>query len=308
MLFTAIVAILAVTLLILHLGRAGDLRTRTQTAADASALAAAGAIRDAALAHYAEGLMPYGTRYESAPVAVWDRAREYAERNGAVLDDLRPSGAGRTVTVTVHSQEAQGGSLPGSARHARARATATVFFPGDCYQRDAGNWSADDQASRGREREVETGPVTVWCNDRPVADEGRFAAGFEVRLVAGPGRVLDVGGIPSGGVSSVANRELGRRMAAGRGWIGRQWACLDQLWQRESGWNHLAVNPRSGAYGIPQALPGDKMRTAGGDWRSDPRTQIAWGLDYIGARYGTPCDAWGFWQRVDPRPYPGHWY
>ncbi|ADG88910.1 hypothetical protein TBS_12000 [Thermobispora bispora] len=73
---------------------------------------------------------------------------------------------------------------------------------------------------------------------------------------------------------------------------GEQFRCLDSLWTRESNWNHRAKNPTSGAYGIPQALPAGKMRSAGPDWRSNPRTQIRWGLRYIKERYGTPCAAW----------------
>ncbi|ADD40445.1 lytic transglycosylase domain-containing protein [Stackebrandtia nassauensis] len=75
-----------------------------------------------------------------------------------------------------------------------------------------------------------------------------------------------------------------------------QMDCLSQLWDHESGWNHQASNGSSGAYGIPQALPGDKMASAGSDWSSNPATQIEWGLGYIADRYGNPCGAWGFWQ------------
>jgi hypothetical protein len=70
-----------------------------------------------------------------------------------------------------------------------------------------------------------------------------------------------------------------------------QWPCLYDLWQQESGWNVYAENP-SGAYGIPQSLPGDKMASAGADWETDPTTQIKWGLGYIQQVYGTPCGAW----------------
>lgn len=90
------------------------------------------------------------------------------------------------------------------------------------------------------------------------------------------------------------NRALGLDMMLGRGWSKDQWPCLDELWSRESGWNHLAENPSSGAYGIPQALPGSKMATAGGDWASNPATQIKWGLGYIAGRYGSPCEALWF--------------
>lgn len=72
-----------------------------------------------------------------------------------------------------------------------------------------------------------------------------------------------------------------------------QFACLDELWNRESGWNTYASNPSSGAYGIPQALPGDKMAVAGADWQTDADTQVRWGvLDYIDPVYGSPCGAW----------------
>jgi murein DD-endopeptidase MepM/ murein hydrolase activator NlpD len=73
---------------------------------------------------------------------------------------------------------------------------------------------------------------------------------------------------------------------------GKQYGCLVLLWNRESGWNYRANNPSSSAYGIPQALPGSKMASAGADWRTNPATQIRWGLGYIRARYGTPCGAW----------------
>jgi hypothetical protein len=79
---------------------------------------------------------------------------------------------------------------------------------------------------------------------------------------------------------------------------GAQYRCLEQLWTRESGWNHLADNPSSDAYGIPQSLPGSKMASAGADWRTNPATQIRWGLDYIRASYGTPCGAWAHSQAV----------
>jgi uncharacterized protein YabE (DUF348 family) len=106
---------------------------------------------------------------------------------------------------------------------------------------------------------------------------------------------------PSGSSDPVpagSAREIGQQMAAARGWTGEEWTCLDLLWERESGWNHLAANPSSGAYGIAQALPGDKMASAGADWATNPATQIEWGLGYIADRYGTPCGAWGHSESV----------
>lgn len=90
-----------------------------------------------------------------------------------------------------------------------------------------------------------------------------------------------------------ANEALGERMAAARGWAGRQGRCLNWLWTRESGWQIVWNYQGSGAYGIPQSLPAGKMAAAGADWRTDPRTEIRWGLSYIRGTYGTPCVAWG---------------
>lgn len=98
----------------------------------------------------------------------------------------------------------------------------------------------------------------------------------------------------TGTSASSATSVKGYAMAAlvGRGWTGSgEWSCLESLWQRESGWSSTAANP-SGAYGIPQALPGSKMASAGADWRTNPVTQIRWGLSYIAERYGSPCGAW----------------
>lgn len=81
-------------------------------------------------------------------------------------------------------------------------------------------------------------------------------------------------------------------MVLARGWDQSEYECLVALWNRESHWNVYAHNTSSGAYGIPQALPGDKMASAGADWQTNPTTQITWGLGYIAGRYGTPCAAW----------------
>lgn len=94
---------------------------------------------------------------------------------------------------------------------------------------------------------------------------------------------------------TAANQQLGRKLAAGYGWgTGAQWDALNQIAMAESGWCQAATNPGSGAYGIPQALPGSKMATAGSDWRTNPSTQIKWMLQYIKQRYGNPVNAWNF--------------
>ncbi|MPY61800.1 aggregation-promoting factor C-terminal-like domain-containing protein [Streptomyces spongiae] len=75
-----------------------------------------------------------------------------------------------------------------------------------------------------------------------------------------------------------------------------QWTCFSNIVDHESSWNYKAVNASSGAYGLFQALPGSKMSSVGSDWQTNPATQIKWGLNYMDSRYGSPCEAWSFWQ------------
>ena len=99
---------------------------------------------------------------------------------------------------------------------------------------------------------------------------------------------------PSAGTPDPGSaKAIAYQMLQQRGMGDDQYNCLVSLWNRESGWNVHASNASSGAYGIPQALPGNKMASSGPDWQNNAETQINWGLGYISGRYGTPCGAWG---------------
>ncbi|MFE3851646.1 transglycosylase SLT domain-containing protein [Streptomyces griseorubiginosus] len=75
-----------------------------------------------------------------------------------------------------------------------------------------------------------------------------------------------------------------------------QYNAFSKIVEHESGWDVNATNSSSGAYGLVQALPGSKMASAGSDWKTNAKTQIKWGLDYMNSRYGSPTGAWAFWQ------------
>jgi resuscitation-promoting factor RpfB len=132
--------------------------------------------------------------------------------------------------------------------------------------------------------------------------DARFAAsavlaGAALAALVAHGRAAtataDAAGSAAQMTTASSNVALGERMAAAAGWAGTQWSCLDALWTRESGWQTEVWNTAgSGAYGIPQSLPASKMAAAGGDYMTDPATQIRWGLSYIRSAYGTPCGAW----------------
>jgi hypothetical protein len=131
----------------------------------------------------------------------------------------------------------------------------------------------------------------------------KVLAGPKVESKAAPAAPKSLGSSSSGGsVPPLAPVDPGTARADAEALmpsfgfsVSSQFGCLDNLWSRESGWRTTAENP-SGAYGIPQALPGSKMASAGADWQTNDKTQIKWGLGYIKERYSTPCGAWSYWQ------------
>ncbi|TFC52559.1 MULTISPECIES: hypothetical protein [Cryobacterium] len=144
-----------------------------------------------------------------------------------------------------------------------------------------------DRAAASAEAEAAAAAAAAAEQARAVAAQAAAAEAAKASQVA-PAPAPS----PSGGNSPDAARATARAMAASNyGWGDSEFSCLNQLWERESGWSYTAYNP-SGATGIPQALPGSKMATTGSDWATNATTQIAWGLGYISGSYGSPCSAW----------------
>jgi hypothetical protein len=110
---------------------------------------------------------------------------------------------------------------------------------------------------------------------------------------AATARPTQAGAAAAAPAASGSPQQIAGAMLASFGWSSSQFSCLDPLWAHESGWSVTAYNPGSGAYGIPQAVPGSKMASAGPDWQTNAATQIRWGLEYIKGTYGSPCGAWG---------------
>jgi hypothetical protein len=132
-----------------------------------------------------------------------------------------------------------------------------------------------------------TAPVSRSFDRRASLDPAKQAA---LGLSSGPA----VSGRQS--LSAQDPQAIADALLPSYGWSSSEMSCLVPLWMGESGWRVSAENSSSGAYGIPQALPGSKMAAAGADWRTSAETQIKWGLGYIQERYGSPCGAWGFKQ------------
>jgi hypothetical protein len=113
------------------------------------------------------------------------------------------------------------------------------------------------------------------------------AAASQARATAQPSQAASAAAAAPG-----SPRQIAQAMLGSFGWPASEFSCLDPLWAHESGWSVSAYNAGSGAFGIPQALPGSRMASAGPDWQTNPATQIKWGLEYIKGTYGSPCAAW----------------
>jgi hypothetical protein len=163
--------------------------------------------------------------------------------------------------------------------HAAARARQRQA-EGEAAQKAA----TEAKASAARARRLETRVIT----------EKKAAAERKKAETGGP--VPYEGPIPDSCDEYSGSRKTGCALMLAAGFAIDQFPCLDKLWKAESGWNYKAENRGSGAYGIPQALPGSKMASAGSDWKTSPATQIKWGLGYVKGRYKTPCGAWSHFQ------------
>jgi hypothetical protein len=144
-----------------------------------------------------------------------------------------------------------------------------------------------DQAPATAELKHRTVVVSRSSDRRESSDPAKAAA---LGLTTGPA----VGGEEN--LSAQDPQGIAEALLPSYGWSSSEMSCLVPLWEGESGWRVNAENTSSGAYGIPQSLPGSKMATSGADWQTNPATQIKWGLGYIQERYGSPCGAWGFKQ------------
>ena len=148
--------------------------------------------------------------------------------------------------------------------------------------------NAQLSAAAARNAELEKARAAKLAKQRKAAAERAARAAERKRIIAN---------------AQQDPKAVARLLLPEFGYSQAQWPCLDQLWIGESDWRWHVENPSSGAYGIPQSLPGRKMATMGADWRTNPVTQIRWGLDYIKKSYGSPCNALDQWQARSP-----HWY
>ena len=213
------------------------------------------------------------------------------DAHGGILEARAVKQAEDTIAVATDTINAAQGKADASAL------TATVSALGDYKLLAPERVFALVDSTQAN---AETVRAAVAEADRVAAEQAAAAAAAAAKAAADAAAAEAAKSASSSSSSSSrpgapanprAAQAIARDMLLQRGWGDDQFGCLVELWNHESGWNVYASNP-SGAYGIPQALPGSKMATAGADWQSNPATQISWGLGYITGRYGTPCGAW----------------
>ncbi|MET7468565.1 transglycosylase SLT domain-containing protein [Micromonospora sp. NPDC005686] len=214
----------------------------------------------------------------------------------------------RTAAVALLSVGVAGGFYLGEDRQGRQQAlTAQVGLEVDqaehAYQRER---LSDHRLDSSRKRAAEyqaklrAAAAAKEAAERARKAEAAAASRKKERAAAEAAEAAEKeakvkpynGPIPSSCAEYSGNRKVGCAIMLDKGFGIDQFPCLDKLWTKESGWNPKASNSSSGAYGIPQAVPGSKMASVADDWKTNPATQITWGLSYIKGRYDTPCGAW----------------
>jgi hypothetical protein len=191
-----------------------------------------------------------------------------------------------------------GGSLMSLSAQARERAESnnrSLAAAADQLHKEQQRVGEQDRASRAAWRQAEADAKgiadeagKIIANAAKLADEQVTKSNVNV---PGPPKPYD-GPIPASCKEYSGNQAAGCALLLDAGFELDQMPCLASLWSKESGWSTSAKNASSGAYGIPQALPGSKMASAGPNWQTSAETQIKWGLGYIKGRYGNPCSAW----------------
>jgi len=276
------------------------------TATPASQAEASGSLTDFALASYSTA-----SATAEAAAAPTDFDKTVADASAAmsaattVSSDIAASGLDvGTSDTTVDTTELEGAvaqlkraqSLPAEYTTEVTDAVTTLTASvNEQAQGLRGKLDAAIALKAQREAEEKARKEAEAAAAAKAAEEaaaGRARRRRLLRCSRGGGAPVFATGGAVGGTSPADAQATARSMLGGYGWGDDQFGCLVSLWNKESGWNYQAYNRGSGAYGIPQALPGSKMGSAGADWQTNPATQIAWGLGYISGRYGSPCGAW----------------
>ncbi|GIT79535.1 hypothetical protein LLS1_12040 [Leifsonia sp. LS1] len=288
------------------------LETATRTAADLAAQAEAATAEATTLRTQSGALAAQLSRGGGSDVSL----RLFVSGGSASADSLlyqlgavsKLGERSSALYARATQQKNVAASLRDQAAAARTERTRLDAEARKAYDAAAAAKAASDAAVAEQQTRADTLYAQLASLKNTAASvERQYAEGVAARAAeeaANSGSGAGAGGGSGGADSSapppgiVVNPAAAQAYASSRlpayGWGGEQMSCLIKLWTKESSWRADAYNRSSGAYGIPQALPGSKMASAGPDWMTNANTQIDWGLSYISGRYGSPCAAWSF--------------
>ena len=240
----------------------------------AVALIAAGAFTVATAATAAAATWPGGPGGRGGP----------GQPGGPAAGRAHEADAGALLTVTGQHLQPEALQMRAFDQSTADQALQAAQVRDVAAGLSAAHWqAARAQAARKlAARELQTAPSAL----NPATAAPSASASAEAPASAQPAPSA------TASVASGSPQQIARAMLASFGWSSSQFSCLDPLWAHESGWSVTAYNAGSGAYGIPQALPGSRMASAGPNWQTNAATQIRWGLEYIKGTYGSPCGAW----------------
>ncbi|MER6787011.1 transglycosylase SLT domain-containing protein [Streptomyces sp. NPDC000658] len=201
------------------------------------------------------------------------------------VDDAQATGGSTLLAdLPVGEQvEVQTASL---TQQADAQAIAADTTAKKAAEETARKQAAKDAVAKQQAAEDKAKAEKAEKEAKEAKERAETKAATETQSASGSTTFVQQGSYSTAEVQAIARQII----------PGGQFQCFSNIVEHESGWNYKAVNPSSGAYGLVQAYPGSKMSSAGADWRTNPATQIKWGLNYMNERYGSPCGAWDYWQ------------
>jgi hypothetical protein len=231
--------------------------------------------RSKAVALIAAGAFTVATA-ATAAAATWPSGS-----SGFAAGRAHEAGAGSLLTVTGQTLQMQA-----FEQSTASQAQQAVQLRDQAAEISAARWNAA-RAQAARKLAARKLAAQEAAAPRATATQNTGTAQPTASAQPAPSATASAAPVASGSPQQIAQAMLGSF-----GWSSSQFSCLDPLWAHESGWSVAAYNAGSGAYGIPQALPGSRMASAGPDWQTNAATQIRWGLEYIKGTYGSPCAAW----------------
>jgi hypothetical protein len=288
-------------------GRAGVLRASAEAAAVEAEASAARLGRVGAVLARSGGAdvalrLLFGVENETDLLEGLSRAAQLTNVYGSVADRAQEAeAASASLSAQADVAEGERSRLAALAADAAEQAlTAHDAAEARLGEQQAALETLYAQLASLRDRSVELERLArVGDQKRQEEDDRRRAAAAAAAASAAANGAVTSAPPPGVIVDPAAAKTYAAGAIARYGWGSGEYQCLVLLWTRESRWRADAYNPSSGAYGIPQALPGSKMAVAGADWRTNAATQVEWGLSYIAARYGSPCGAWAHSERYN---------